>query len=176
MARKTQPESERRSTTVCSNDDRGPKLVAGAPGDACTPGTPGSRGPVRSYRDSGDDTSAAVFLHYCGADDGVRFEQTAGTDRVLKKYPIQFAPDDGPAMKAIRVPTLNRVLILAGDEHAIDAKPARLDRSGDSEPAQGGERPGVDRVATQLVARESGAVEQCHPRPGSREDQSSNRP
>jgi hypothetical protein len=102
-------------------------------------------------------------------------ELTPRRDRVLQQDPIEIAPQNRAARHARGIRTLDRDAALAGQEHPVDTQPATLDLVGDAERAQTTERPGVDRVAAQLVARERRPIDDENARAGARQHQPGDR-
>jgi hypothetical protein len=75
----------------------------------------------------------------------------------------------------MRVPTLDGRAALTGQQHPGDVQRATLDLIRDAEPTEDRQRPGVDRVAAELVARERRAIQQEYTRARARQYNPSDR-
>src|SRR5262249_35839181 len=130
---------------------------------------------VRAGDNAGDTTGTARLVDRCAPDGDSGLVVTPGGNRLLEEHPVEIAPHDRAPRLPARGAPVDDVAALAGDPHAVDTQRARVEVAGNTETPQPLERPGIDRVTAQLVAREHGAIEQQHARPRAREDKAGDR-
>src|SRR5262249_27455357 len=156
VAREAETERQRRSTAVRGDDHRRPQLALALPrGDDDADDVPGR---VRVADDRAADRDA--LLH-----------AAAARDRRIEQHRIEIAPDDRAPEQAARIASFDRDAVRASDQHSRNRETARLNPIGDAEAPQQRQRSRIQRVATQLLARERGPFDDPHARPGARRDE-----
>jgi len=160
MPRHTQPERDRRSPSIRGDHHSRANRA---------------RAPAATNRHARHCAAAALVRHHNALHRRARLELTPGGDRLPQQQPIQIAPHHRSAADANRVAPLDRDAALPRQDHPADRQAAPLDLLRDAEPPQHPQRPRIDRVAAQFVARKRGAVDDAHPRAAARCDESGNR-
>ena len=161
MTREVEAEGQRGATAIGADDDRrrnGRLPPAARPDD-----------------DAGHATPIAALVDDRATHGRAGIELTPGADRVLQQHPVEIATQNRAARHARRIRALDGYAALAGQQHPVDAQAAPLDLGRDAERAQPPERPGIHRVAAQLVARERRAIDDAHAHARARQHQAGDR-
>ena len=99
----------------------------------------------------------------------VRDKIRARRHRRLDQHSVQVASGDGSPAQPIRIVAGDGGAPGAGDHHSRDRNRPLADSVADSQSIEDGQRAGIERVATELVARKARAIDQAHPDTGTRQ-------
>ena len=83
---------------------------------------------------------------------------------------VQVAPGNRQSIHSGGVLAAHQGPPFTSEEHAVNRSRARFEARRQVEASQHGQRPGVDRVAAQLVSGKAGTIDEKHARAGTRED------
>jgi len=100
----------------------------------------------------------------------VRDKIDARRHRSLDQYSVQVTSGDGGPAQSIRIVARDAGATGAGDDHPCDRDRAPADSMADSQSIEDGQRPGIERVATELIARKPRAIDQAHLNAGTRQN------
>ena len=129
------------------------------------------RASAAHHPDADHARTSARHLDQRFLDEDPGFERDPSLHRVLDQHPIEVAAEQRHPVHPAAVLAAHARATRTSDDHSANRDSRARDAIADPEPPQDVERARADRVATELVAGEGGAIQQANAAAGAREQE-----